>query len=314
MVLLTACASAPTGPASATAPLVVTSVAPLTDLVRRVAEPDATVVGIIPEGADAHTYEPRPSDAELLARADLLIVNGLCLEEPLLDLARANLQPGTPVVRLGDTVLDPADYAFDRSFPREGGCPNPHLWLDPVLARAYVEVTAEALTELDPPHAAGYRERAAALAAELDRLDAAIRAAWQTVPPAHRKLVTYHDSWPYFARRYGLEVIAAIQPADFSEPSLAEVRAIIDQIRTAGVPAVFGSEVFPSDVLEAIAAETGARYVADLRDDVLPGEPGSPEHSYLGMMVVNVRTMVGALGGDPSALDPVDPSRPGGEG
>jgi ABC-type Zn uptake system ZnuABC Zn-binding protein ZnuA len=74
------------------------------------------------------------------------------------------------------------------------------------------------------------------------------------------------------------------------------------------VPAFFGSEVFPSDVLQAIEAESGARYVADLSDDKLPGEPGSPEHSYVGMMVANTRTIVTALGGDPAALDAILPT------
>jgi ABC-type Zn uptake system ZnuABC Zn-binding protein ZnuA len=139
-------------------------------------------------------------------------------------------------------------------------------------------------------------------------MDAAFRTALATIPEANRKLVVYHDSWSYFGRRYGLPVVGAIQPTDFSEPSAAELRATIDEVRAQGVPAFFGSEVFPSDVLQAIEAESGARYVADLSDDKLPGEPGSPEHSYVGMMVANTRTIVAALGGDPSALDAILPA------
>ena len=106
-----------------------------------------------------------------------------------------------------------------------------------------------------------------------------------TVPEEDRKLLTYHDSFPYFAREYGWEVVGAIQPSDFAEPTPQEVAGLIDQIRAEHLPAIFGSEVFPSPVLEQIAAETGATYVDDLRDDDLPGEAGDPDHSYLGLMV-----------------------------
>ncbi len=147
--------------------------------------------------------------------------------------------------------------------------------------------------------------------AELDRL---VRQVTETVPPGNRKLLTYHDSFPYFAREYGWEVIGAIQPSDFSDPTPQEVARLIDQIRGAGVPAIFGSEVFPSPVLEQIASETGARYIDDLRDDDLPGEPGDPEHSYLGLMVFDLRTFMGALGGDVSPFDGFDTSNVAGEG
>jgi ABC-type Zn uptake system ZnuABC Zn-binding protein ZnuA len=118
--------------------------------------------------------------------------------------------------------------------------------------------------------------------------------------------VTYHDSWPYFALRYGFEVLGAVQPSDFSDPSPRELASLIDQVSAAGVPAVFGSEVFPSDVLETIAKATGATFVADLRDDDLPGEAGDPDHSYLGMMVANMESMITALGGSAQAFEELD--------
>ena len=120
----------------------------------------------------------------------------------------------------------------------------------------------------------------------------------ETVPPENRKLLTYHDSFPYFAREYGWSVIGAIQPSDFAEPTAQEVAGLIDQVRAEQVPAIFGSEVFPSPVLEQIADETGAEYIDDLRDDDLPGDNGDAEHSYLGLMVFDFRTFMGALGGD----------------
>jgi ABC-type Zn uptake system ZnuABC Zn-binding protein ZnuA len=287
---------------------VVTTVAPITDIVARVAGPDVEVVGIVPAGVDSHTFEPTPALARELADADLFIANGLFLEEPSLQLAEASLPDGVPILTLAERVVDPEEWVFDQAFPEEGGVPNPHLWTYPPFAAEYAALVAEALADVDPAGAAGYRERAAAFEAQMDQLDEAIRAAVATIPDGNRILVTYHDSFPYFAPSYGFEVRFAIQPSDFSEPSVAEIRDLIDQIRDAGVPAIFGSEVFPSDVLAQIAAETGAAYVADLRDDALPGQPGDPEHSYLGMMVFNVRTIVDALGGDSTALDAIDPA------
>jgi ABC-type Zn uptake system ZnuABC Zn-binding protein ZnuA len=138
-------------------------------------------------------------------------------------------------------------------------------------------------------------------------LDAAILEAVQTIPEPNRRLLTYHDSWAYFAPHVGIEVIGAAQPSDFSSPRRGRSAALIDQIREEQVPAVFGSEVFPSDVLEQIAEEAGAAYVDQLRDDDPPGEPNAPEHTYVGMMLRNMELMIPALGGSVAALDGIQP-------
>ena len=130
------------------------------------------------------------------------------------------------------------------------------------------------------------------------------------MPEENRKLVTYHDSWAYWAPVYGFTVIGAVQPSDFAEPSAQEIADLIDQMNEEKVPAIFGSEVYPSDVLEQIADETGAEYVDDLRDDDLPGEPGDDRHSYIGLMVQNMEIMLPALGGNADAMaDVADGSR-----
>jgi ABC-type Zn uptake system ZnuABC Zn-binding protein ZnuA len=301
----------PAGGESVTGPAVVSTVAPITDLVRQVLGDRGTLVGLVPDGVDSHTFEPSPGDAQVLATADIFIANGLFLEEPSLDLARANLPQGSPNVTLADEVIDEGDWAFDFSFPEEEGIPNPHLWLSVGYAMDYVRVIADALGDIDPDGAQVYADNAESFLAQLRELDDAITAAVATIPAENRKLVTYHDSWPYFGQRYDIAVVGAVQPSDFSEPSAAEVRTIVEQVRQEAVPAVFGSEVFPSTVLEVIADEAGARYVEELSDDELPGAPGDPDHSYIGMMVANVRTMVDNLGGDASSLGAVDPSADG---
>ena len=281
-------------------PIVLTSVAPIADLVKRVAGGDAKVVQLIPDGQDAHTFEPPPSGAKAFTQAGLVIFNGLDLEESLLKMVKASVPARTPVVLLAESTVQPKERIVDR---REQG--NPHVWMNPIFAGRYAEAIRDELSRVDPGHASGYKQRAQKLLRQLDALDKASAAAVRSIPAGHRKLVTYHDSWSYFTRQYGMTLIAAIQPASFLEPSAQEVAAIVQQVKQTGVPAIFGSEVFSSPVLETIGRETGVRYVDTLRDDVLPGAPGDPEHSYVGMMVENVKTLVSALGGDPKLLDEV---------
>jgi ABC-type Zn uptake system ZnuABC Zn-binding protein ZnuA len=305
-------AALPAGPALARDPStklkVVTTVAPHADLVREIAGDRVDLVQMIPDGTDSHTFEPRPSDVRFLQEADLIILNGLHLETPTQRLADANKKPDTQYLVLGDSTISPADYIYDFSFPASKGDPNPHLWLNVAYARNYAQLIANQLGQMDPDNADYYQANFATLAGRLDQLDQAIFAAVQVLPANNRKLLTYHDSWAYFGRRYGMDVIGAVQPSDFSEPSPREVAALIDQVRATGVPAIFGSEVYPSKVLEVIGRETGAQYVTSLRDDDLPGSPGSPTHTYLGMMLEDMRTMFSGLGGSTSMFDGIDPS------
>jgi ABC-type Zn uptake system ZnuABC Zn-binding protein ZnuA len=262
----------------------------------------------VPEGTNSHTFEPAPSVAATLSTTNVLFANGLVLEEPTKELAVENLPDGAVLCELGTAILPVADYIYDFSFPLEGGKPNPHLWTNPPMAKQYTEVIRDVLIRMDPANAEAYRANAAAYLTRLDGLDAAMVAATATVPEAQRLLLTYHDAYAYFAETYGWTVIGAIQPSSFEEPTAKEVADLITQVRDAGVPAIFGSEVFPSPVLAQIGDEAGVEYVDDLRDDDLPGEPGDPAHSFLGLMQFNYITMVDALGGDSSALQSIDVS------
>src|SRR5688572_792767 len=285
---------------------VVTTVSPITNIVQNVGGDRVFVTGIVPEGTNSHTFEPAPADAAVMEEAEIVFINGLHLEEPTRELAQANVGEGVPVVELAHRTISEDEYIFDLSFPESEGFPNPHLWPNPPSAKEYAEMVRSELSKLDPAGASAYQENFDAFARRLDRLDEAVRVATATVPEEDRKLLTYHDSFPYFAREYGWEVVGAIQPSDFAEPTPQEVVDLIEQIRAEELPAIFGSEVFPSPVLEQIAAETGTTYVDDLRDDDLPGEAGDPDHSYLGLMVFDFTTIVDALGGDGSAFQGID--------
>lgn len=288
--------------ASDSTPIVAMSVAPLANIARNVAGDRATVVQLIPDGTDSHTYEPSPQNAKDLERADVVFLNGLHLEQPTLDLAKANAKSGSQIVLMGEKTVSPKQYVYDFSFPKSGGDPNPHLWMNPLYARRYSEIIADTLAKRYPAQAATFRRNQAAFAARIASLDGAIKKTVATIPPANRKLVTYHDSFAYFAPRYGMRVIGAVQPADFSEPTPREIARIIDQLKREKVPAVFGSEVFPSTVLAQVARESGAKYLDALRDDDLPGAASAPNHTYLGMMQFDVDTIAKALGGNPAAI------------
>ncbi len=286
-------------------PVVVTTVAPLTNIVRNIGCSQIVLHGLIPEGVDSHTFEPAPSAARILSQADLVIVNGFHLETPTEKLAARAMRPRVPLVKLGEATITRKQWVFDFSFPEAQGDPNPHLWLNVVYASNYAKVAAEVLMKVDPANQTLYTRRLRAYQARLAQLDAAIFTVVRTVPPANRKLLTYHDSWAYFAPRYGMTVIGAIQPSDFREPSPREIAALIEQIKRERVPAIFGSEVYPSSVMEQLRRETGVRYVAALRDDDMPGPEGSPQHTYIGMMVFNMQNMIPALGGSAKAMDAI---------
>ncbi|HVE45904.1 MAG TPA: metal ABC transporter substrate-binding protein [Acidimicrobiales bacterium] len=279
---------------------IATTVAPITSIVAGIAGNRAQIEGVVPEGTNSHTFEPKPRAAELLSEADLVFLNGLGLEEPTRDLARMHLARGADLVELGSMTIPEARYIYDFSFPEKGGKPNPHLWTDPTLARRYAEIVKDELSKRSPAGAAYFAANFRRFSEMVGELDRAMRTAFATVP--ERKLLTYHDAYAYFARTYGWKVIGAIQVSDFEDPTPAEVARLIGQVKATRVPAIFGSEVFPSPVLEQIGKEAGVRYVDELRDDDLPGKPGHPEHSWLGLMRANFIVLTEALGGDASAL------------
>jgi len=279
-----------------------TTVAPITSIVANIGGDRVRITGIVPEGTNSHTFEPKPSVAELLSGLDVLYVNGLKLEEPTKELAKENLAGDGEIVELGTRSIPPRAYVYDFSFPKAGGKPNPHLWTDPKYALKYAAIVRDDLAERDPRNAGYFKANYDRFAVEAGAFDRAMRTAFATIPRAKRKLLTYHDAYAYFARDYDWDVIGAIQVSDFEDPTAKEVARLIDQIRGEKVPAIFGSEVFPSPVLEQIGKETGVTYVDVLRDDDLPGKPGESRHSWMGLMRFDYVTMTEALGGDASAL------------
>ncbi len=309
LAALTGCAasdSAADAPAGAVR--IVSTVAPITSIVSNVVGDRAVVTGVVPEGTNSHTFEPPPQIAASMEKADVVFVNGLQLEEPTFELAEANAPDDAMIVKIGDEVLPEAEYIYDFSFPKEEGKPNPHLWTDPTYAAKYAGVVKDTMVEADPANADYYTRNHTAFLAKVTALSEALRTDQATIPAGGKQLLTYHDAYAYFAKTYDWQVVGAVQPSNFEDPQPQEIARIIDQVRERKVPVIFGSEVFPSKVLEQIAAETGARYEDTLRDDDLPGKPGAAEHSWLGLMRFDYVTMIKGLGGTTTALDALDVS------
>jgi ABC-type Zn uptake system ZnuABC Zn-binding protein ZnuA len=306
-LLVAACSTTAASPTPAGRLVVVTSVAPLTSIVANIGGDRIQLHGIVPEGTNSHTYEPPPQVAEVLSEADVVFVNGLKLEDPTAELAQQNAKKGSQIVALGTLALPAPSYLYDFSFPRKDGKPNPHLWTDPLLAIKYADLAASTLSVRDPRNAAYYEHNRIAFDRKATTLSNALKHDEATIT-GPRELLTYHDAYAYFGRDYGWKVLGAVQPSNFEDPTPKEVAALIDQIKAEHVPVIFGSEVFPSKILEEIGRETGARYEDTLRDDDLPGKPGDPDHSWLGLMRADFRTMVKGLGGTTTALDALDVS------
>ena len=215
---------------------IVTSVAPITNIVKNVGGSNVEVTGIVPDGMDSHTFEPAPSDAKLLNQADIIIFNGLGLETSTVKLADKVKKKSTAIVSLGDAAIPRSERVF------EFGHINPHAWPNIALAMRYAEGARDALIKLDPARRDSYIANTSAYLEKLRKLDVATFECVKSIPEKNRKLVTYHDSFAYFAPRYGMKIIAAIQPSDFSEPSPREIIRIIEQLKKEKVPAIFGSE------------------------------------------------------------------------
>ena len=263
------------------------TIAPFSDLARRIGGARCEVQTLVPAGASAHTWEPRPRDAARLAKADLFFEVGLGYEAWVEKLVGAD-RHGFVIVD-GSEGLDLIEE-MEENGEHHAGAANPHYWLDPLSMREPCARLAAALARLDPEDRDGYTARARQTGAELEALDCEIRA--RTAGLAERRLVTFHPAWDYFARRYGLTVLAAIEPSPGKEPGPRYVAQIVRMVRENRVRAVFAEPQFPSKAAEAIAQECGVK-VFTL--DPIGGERMPGREDYVSMMRYNVSVMEEAL-------------------
>jgi zinc/manganese transport system substrate-binding protein/manganese/iron transport system substrate-binding protein len=255
------------------------------DLVRNVAGSGADVTQVVPANADPHEYEPTPSDAEALARADLIVRSGGEVDGWLDQLIESS-GSDAPVLTLSDHV---------RLIEGDGGT-DPHWWQDPRNAVAAVAAIRAELDRIDPGEARSFDAGARRYTSEIERLDHAIAACIGRVPADRRKLVTSHDALGYYADRYGIDVIGAAIPALSTQAQAAagETADLVDLIRSEGVGAVFPEAGVSPDLEEAIAAEADARIGDELWADTL-GPEGTAASTYLGSLRSNTEAIVNGL-------------------
>lgn len=263
------------------------------DLAAAVAGERAAVAGILDPGSDPHDYEPRPSDAEALLDADLILRSGGEVDLWLGDLIEG-AGAEAPVIDLLDAVE--TGSAEDE--------PDPHWWQDPARAAAAVRAIRDELVAVDPDGADEYEANAAAYLRDLRSLDRSIARCIEGVAAEDRKLVTSHDSFGRYAERYGIEVVGAAIPAlsTQAQPSAGETAELVELIREQGVRAVFPEAGVSAELEQAIAADAGAAVGGELWADAL-GPPGSTGETYLAAMAANTATLVdGFSGGERTCL------------
>jgi ABC-type Zn uptake system ZnuABC Zn-binding protein ZnuA len=277
---------------------VVASTSVIGDLVHNVGGDAIQLTTLIGPGVDAHTFDPAPGDLVTLEGAAVVFENGLGLE-PWLDQFFDSTQPAGQRVVVSEGI-EPLPAGAEEGESGDGqdhGAFDPHVWHDVANAIIMVDNIRKALDAADPAHAATYDANAAAYTAELKDLDTWVREQVATLPPERRKLVTNHDTFAYFARAYGFEILGTALGSistEVGDPSAQKIVALVDEIDNAGVCAIFAENVANPDLMDAIAAEAGVTLGPPLYTDAL-GPADSPGGTYVGMMKSNVTAMVTAL-------------------
>ena len=272
---------------------VVATTSIVADVVGAVGGDSIDLHALVPPGVDPHAFEPTPQDLGRAAGADVVFLNGFGLDGRLAEtLAAAAVY--APLVSLSQGIT-PLTLEEEHPGGSDPGGIDPHTWLDPNNLLVWVDNAAAALSALDPAHAVDFAERASGYAASLRALDAEIRQMLQAVPPQDRRLVTDHDEFGYFARRYGFTIVGTVIPgfSTGSEPSPQELASLEQAIRDLHVAAIFISSVVTPDLAERVAEDTGVRLVT-LYAHSLSG-PGGPASDYLSLMRYNVAAIVEAL-------------------
>lgn len=298
----------PTSPTNAADPIppkparplrVLTTFAPIHSWTLNVAGPDAIVENLLPGDVGPHDFQLRPQDLRKIRQADLVVANGLGMESWLDKAIRNNAKDaGRRIIRTSDGLkdqllyhlpvlsLDPKgarkahdhDHHHDHDHEAAGEAPNPHVWLDPVFAQHGVSNIVEGLCAADPTHAEGYRQRAAVFINRLQSLDRDLASAVAGI--TNRGIVTYHDAFPYFCRRYQLDLVGVIEEVPSVDPSPKYLATLSAVIRSRGVQAIFTEPQFNPRLVRQLSKDLGIRF-AEL--DVLETGKTGPDFYEAGM-------------------------------
>lgn len=277
---------------------IVTTVGMVTDITRAVVGDRAEVLGLLGEGVDPHLYKPTRSDIQRLMSADVILYNGLLLEGKMTDSLIRAATAGKKVHAVTELLdekflLEPEDFH---------GHQDPHVWMDPKAWAKAVEVVRDKLSEFDPAGKESYHSHAAAYLKQLDDLDVYATHVLQSVPEKQRVLVTAHDAFNYFGRRFGFEVVGIQGISTESEAGIKDVERIVSLLVDRKVGAVFVESTVSDRNIKALLAGAKARghdvkIGGQLFSDAM-GKPGTYEGTYIGMIDHNVTVIARALGGE----------------
>jgi len=266
---------------------VVASFSIVGDIVRNIGGDHVSVDTLVGPEEDAHVFDPAPRDAARIAAAKLVVMNGLGFEGWMDRLMKAS--GGMPKVAIASEGVISHSATIDGHESMD-----PHAWQDVSNVRIYARNIADALIQIDPEHDGLYRANLARFDGELIALDHDIRSAISAIPAERRKIVTTHDAFGYFARAYGIEMIAPQGISTEAEASAKDVARIIRQVKAEKIPAVFLENISDPRLVETIAAESGARIGGKLYSDALSREK-EPAGTYIAMMQSNIRELTKAL-------------------
>ena len=254
----------------------------LADIAQNVTGERLTVNTLIPLGTDPHSFEATPQDIARIYDTQVLIENGAGLEEWLQEMLQN--AGGQRQVIVASAGIEP------------GSTNDPHFWLDPLKVVKYVENIRDGLASADPAGSQKYTDNANAYIDKLNELDKWIQSRVSEIPPEQRLLVTNHESFGYFADRYGFKIIGTIIPATSSaaSPSAQDLARLVDTIRNSGAKAIFLETDTNPQLAQQISQETGIKVVTDLYSHTLTTSDG-PAPDYLSMMRYNVEAIVDAL-------------------
>lgn len=261
----------------------------LGDITATIVGDQADVTVLMKPETDPHSFGVSAREAARMESADLLIYNGLGLEEGVLRHVDAAAAAGVSTLPVGERI-EPIDYAPARA--------DPHYWTDPHRIRTAVDLIAErVITDVAGVDPTAVRANAERYSAELDSLDREMRQQFDAIPRDRRKLVTNHHVLGYLAQRYGFDVVGAVLPngTTLASPSPADVRGLADTVRSANVPAIFADSSHPDRLARVLAEEAGLHVdVVSLYSESLR-RPGGGAETYLAMMRANARAIADAL-------------------
>jgi zinc/manganese transport system substrate-binding protein len=319
--LLTACGASGSSTTAAGdgRPVIVATTSILGDITASVVGDLATVEVIIPANVDPHDFEPSARQVAELRNADLIVANGLGLEEGLTSVIESAVSDGITVVEVGPLV-DPMtmgdefdaegdDHSADKNpADKDAATPgddhehdgdvDPHFWMDPVRVSQAAGLISDAVADATEVDTAVLADQTAAYQDELAALDAELAADFASIPADRRLMVTNHDAFGYLASRYGFDIVGTVIPSgsDMAEPSAASLAGLAALIAELGVPAIFTENIASPNLADTLAAETGTNVsVVPLFSDSI-GEPGSGGETYIAMMRTNGQRIVAALG------------------